>query len=156
MTPDNEAILIQEIRSDEGVRYTPYLDSRGIPTTGVGHNLNASPIPSGWSYPLTDDQVNHLLDSDLLNVYHDLDRNLPWWEQLCDVRQRVVANMCFQMGINGLIGFRKALISMRQGDYPTASQQMLASDWATQTPNRAKRLARMMLEGANYVEGESM
>lgn len=156
MTPENESILVQELRFDEGVRYTPYLDSRGNPTVGVGHNLNASPLPAGWTYPLTDDQVNQLMDADLLNVYHDLDRDLPWWEQLCDVRQRVMCNMAFNMGINGLMTFRNTLLAIRQGRYADAASGMKKSLWAQEVGDRAARLARMMLDGPNYVEGETM
>jgi lysozyme len=147
MNPDNEALLVQELRRDEGVRYTPYADTKGIPTVGVGHNLQASPLQPGWSYPLTDGQVNLLLDSDLLNVYHDLDRNLPWWSTLSDVRQRVICNMCFNLGMNRLLGFKNTLAAMRQGNYDAAADGMLNSAWASQVGERAQRLAQMMRTG---------
>lgn len=150
MNPSNEALLVQELRRDEGVRYTPYEDTEGIPTVGVGHNLRAAPLGAGWSYPLTDAQVDVLLDQDLLNVFHDLDRSLSWWAQLCDVRQRVLANMCFNMGINGLMTFRNTLSAMREGRYADAAAGMLQSKWATQVGARAKRLADMMVHGENY------
>jgi lysozyme len=156
MNPDNEALLIVELRRDEGVWYVPYRDTKGIPTVGVGHNLQASPLPVGWTYPLTDDQVNQLLDGDLQNVYHDLTRALPWWTDLNDVRQRVICNMCFNLGINRLIGFRNALIAMRQGKFSDAADEMLDSKWAREDvgigtpeePGRALRLANMMRKGA--------
>jgi lysozyme len=34
----NQALLEAELRRDEGVRYTIYADTMGIPTVGVGHN----------------------------------------------------------------------------------------------------------------------
>jgi len=150
MDPANESQLVQELRRDEGVRYVPYEDTMGIPTVGVGHNLRAAPIPAGWSYPLTDDQVNALLDQDLRNVYHDLNRDLPWWIQLCNVRQRVICNLCFNMGINGLLTFRNTLASVRQGRYADAKAGLLASKWATQVGARATRLADMMQQGEDY------
>jgi len=147
MKPSNEALLVKELRRDEGVRYTPYEDTKGIPTVGVGHNLQAAPLPAGWAYPLTDGQVNLLLDSDLLNVYHDLDRNLPWWQTLSDVRQRVICNMCFNLGMNRLLGFKNTLAAMRQGNYDAAADGMLNSAWAAQVGERAQRLAQMMRTG---------
>jgi len=147
MNQDNEAKLVEELRSDEGVRYVPYADTKGIPTTGVGHNLQASPLPAGWSYPLTDDQVNQLLSSDLANVFTDLDRDLPWWTDLNDVRQRVIANMMFNLGSNRLLGFKNTLAAMRQGRYDDASAGMLNSAWASQVGARAQRLAQMMRDG---------
>jgi lysozyme len=149
MNNENLQKLIAELRRDEGVRYVVYKDTAKPPkdTTGVGHNLEAKPLPAGWKYPLNDVQVNALLDDDLEDVFHDLDRNLPWWTDLNDVRQRVLANMCFNLGITKLLGFRNTLVAMRQGKYDAAADGMLASAWATQVKGRAQRLADMMRRG---------
>jgi lysozyme len=147
MNNENLQKLIAELRRDEGVRYSVYKDTKGIDTVGVGHNLQAKPLPPGWKYPLNDTQVNSLLDDDLEDVFHDLDRNLPWWTDLNDVRQRVIANMCFNLGIAKLLGFRNTLVAMRQGKYGAAADGMLASAWATQVKGRAQRLADMMRKG---------
>lgn len=147
MNPDNEAQLVVELRRDEGVRYVPYRDTKGIPTVGVGHNLQAAPLPAGWTYPLTDDQVNQLLRIDLTNVFSDLNRDLPWWTDLNDVRQRVIANMMFNLGSNRLLGFKNTLAAMRQGRYDDAAAGMLNSAWANQVGERAQRLAQMMRTG---------
>jgi lysozyme len=148
MNPDNEAQLVEELRRDEGVRYVPYRDRKGIPTTGIGHNLQASPLPAGWSYPLTDAQVDTLLASDLANVFSDLNRDLPWWTDLNDIRQRVVANMMFNLGSNRLLGFKNTLVAMRQGRWSDAADGMLNSAWASQVGARAIRLANMMRTGS--------
>jgi lysozyme len=147
MNPDNIARLVEELRRDEGVRYTPYADTKGIPTVGVGHNLQACPLPAGWSYPLSDDQVNTLLERDLANVFSDLNRDLPWWTDLNDVRQRVICNMQFNLGSTKLAGFINTLAAMRQGRYADAAAGMLNSAWASQVGARATRLAKMMKEG---------
>jgi lysozyme len=155
MNNENLQKLIAELRRDEGVRYSVYKDTKGIDTVGVGHNLQAKPMPAGWSCPLNDVQVNSLLDDDLEDVFHDLDRNLPWWTDLSDVRLRVLTNMCFNMGIGRLLGFKKALIAMRQGKFSIAADEMLDSKWAREDvgigtpgkPGRALRLANMMRTG---------
>jgi lysozyme len=147
MNNENLQKLIAELRRDEGVRYSPYNDTKGIPTVGVGHNLIAKPLPAGWKYPLNDTQVNSLLDDDIEDVFHDLDRNLPWWTDLNDVRQRVICNMAFNLGITKLLGFRNTLVFMRQGKYDAAADGMLASAWASQVKGRAQRLADMMRKG---------
>lgn len=147
MDPDNLALLVEELRFDEGVRYWPYRDTAGYLTVGVGHNLDASPLPDGWEYPLTDDLVDALLESDLQNVFDDLDNALPWWRDLTDVRQRVICNMCFNLGLTKLLGFKNTLAAMRQGRYADAARGMLNSAWASQVGNRAKRLAAMMQTG---------
>jgi lysozyme len=147
MNNENLQKLIAELRRDEGVRYSVYKDTKGIDTVGVGHNLQAKPMPAGWKCPLNDVQINSLLDDDLEDVFHDLDRNLPWWTDLNDVRQRALANMCFNLGITRLLGFKNALVFMRQGKYSQAADGMLASTWAGQVKDRAGRLADMMRKG---------
>ncbi|WP_250501978.1 glycoside hydrolase family protein [Caballeronia sp. AZ7_KS35] len=148
MRAENLQKLIAELRRDEGVRYSTYNDTKGIPTVGVGHNLQAKPLPTGWKCPLNDVQVNSLLDDDLADVFCDLDRSLPWWSDLNDVRQRVLANMAFNLGITKLLGFRNTLAAMRQGKFDAAADGMLNSAWATQVKVRANRLADMMRKGA--------
>jgi lysozyme len=64
--------------------------------------------------------------------------------------------MCFNMGIGRLLGFKKALIAMRQGKFSIAADEMLDSKWAREDvgigtpdkPGRALRLANMMRTGA--------
>lgn len=143
----NIALLEAELRRDEGVRYSEYLDTMGIRTIGVGHNMQASPIPPQWTQPLTDDQVNQLLSDDLTNVFAVLDYNLSWWRNLDEVRQRVVANMAFNLGSVKLLGFHNTLHCMQTGDYLGAAAGMAASAWAGQVGNRATRLISAMRSG---------
>lgn len=135
----DKKLLAQELERDERRVKTVYLDSRGIATVGVGRNLR--------DRGLSDDEIDYLLGNDITAVEQDLDRNLPWWRNLSEVRQRVLANMCFNLGINRLLGFKKMLGAVCGGDYHEAAAQMLNSTWATQVGNRAIRLATMMKEG---------
>ena len=143
----NLVLLEAELRRDEGVRYTRYLDSRGIPTTGVGHNLLAAPLPPSWTYPLTDAQVDQLLEQDLATTFAHLDAQLPWWRKLDEVRQRVVANMAFNLGVNRLLGFKNTLSARQRGSYSVAAAGMKASAWYSQVGARAQRLCQAMETG---------
>jgi len=143
----NLDLMDAELRRDEGVEYSPYNDTMGIPTVGVGHNLKVSPIPEGWAYPLTDAQVDQLLNDDLNIVFNVLDYNLGWWRNLDEVRQRVLANMCFNMGIATLLQFHNTLRAMQTGDYLGAAAAMSASAWAGQVGDRATRLISAMSSG---------
>ncbi|MGS1052020.1 glycoside hydrolase family protein [Burkholderia glumae] len=140
-------LLEAELRRDEGVRYSIYLDTAGIPTVGVGHNCQVSPLPTGWTCPLTDAQVNQLLANDIASTLAKLDRSLPWWRGMDEVRQRVIANMCFNLGIGTLLTFKNTLAAMQRGSYSVAAAGMLNSKWATQVGARATRLASAMETG---------
>lgn len=144
MDQTNLALLIAELRRDEGVRYVPYMDTTGHLSVGVGRNLTVSPLPAGWTYPLTDAQVNQLLTQDLQATFAQLDAKLPWWRTLDDVRMRVVANMAFNLGVTALLGFHNTLGAMQRGAYAVAAAGMLASTWARQVGMRARRLAYAM------------
>ena len=140
-----DPLLIQELRRDEGVRYSPYLDTKGIKTVGVGHNLEAHPLD--LTYPLTDEQVDKILADDLLVVFSGLDRKIGWWRNLSCARQRCIANMAFNLGVDGLLKFRRMILAVDRGHYDQAAREMLDSLWAKQVFNRAIRLAKMMADG---------
>lgn len=147
MDPTNEALLEAELRRDEGVRYVPYADSRGFQTCACGHNLDASPLPAGWTFPLSDDQVTQLLGMDLQVVFAALDANLPWWRQMDPVRMRVIANCCFNMGIGTLLEFHNTLLAMQRGAYAIAAAGLKASKWYGEVGARAQRLCQAMETG---------
>ena len=138
----NDPLLIAELKRDEGVRYEPYFDVVGIKTVGVGHNLKAKPL--GLIYPIDDAMVDRILALDIADVFEALDDHLPWWRALSEVRQRVLANMAFNLGIGGLLGFNNTLAAVKDERYAEAAKGMLASKWARQVGDRAKRLAEMM------------
>ncbi|WP_042298943.1 glycoside hydrolase family protein [Paraburkholderia kururiensis] len=143
----NLDLMDKELRRDEGVRYVKYLDTKGIPTTGVGHNLLASPLPAGWKFPLNDAQVDQLLDHDLTVTFAGLDLHLPWWRKLDEVRQRVIANMAFNLGVDKLLGFKNTLAAVQRGAYAIAAAGMKASAWYKQVGDRSVRLCKAMESG---------
>ena len=134
---DMIALQVDLIR-DEGKRNEMYTDSVGVPTIGIGHNLNN---------PISDHAVHVIFETDIREVLLDLDINLPWYRSMSDARQRAVANMCFNMGIAKLMEFHKALNALKSGAWEVAADEMLASKWAVQVGSRADRLAQMVRQG---------
>ena len=131
--------LREQLIRDEGKVLTPYRDSMGLLTIGVGHNLDA--------HGISDEVCDLLLTEDIARVEAGLRVRLPWARKLGDVRYAVVANMAFNLGLGGLMQFRKALAAMQAGDWTTAAAEMLDSRWAGQVGARATRLARQMETG---------
>lgn len=134
--------LEEQLRLDEGEVLHAYQDSRRLWTIGVGRLIDRrrgggiSPAESAM-----------LLANDLARVDAGLDRRVPWWRDLDPVRRAVLQNMAFQLGLDGLSGFVLTLVKVRQRDYEAAAAEMLRSDWATQTPERAHRLSVQMRTG---------
>jgi lysozyme len=135
----DKQLLIDELKHDEGTRLLPYLDTVQKWTIGTGRNLSDRGINMAES--------DFMLANDINLVMSDLNKNLPWWVNLTESRQRVLANMVFNLGIGKLLGFKNTLAYMKAGDYNKAADNMLKSVWAKQVGARADRLAKMMQEG---------
>lgn len=133
--------LIDDLIRDEGLRLKPYRDTVGKLTIGIGRNLDDVGISS--------DEAELLAQNDIDSVMADLDRALPWWRQMDDVRQRALANMAFNLGISRLIGFKNTLAYLKAGDYEAAAVGALDSKWAKQVGVRADRIAGMIRHGSH-------
>ena len=131
--------LIRHLIRDEGLRLKPYVDTVGKVTIGIGRNLTDNGISEGEAYAF--------LENDLDKVEEALDRSLPWWRGLDAVRQEVLQNMAFNLGIGGLLGFKNTLAAVRAGLWTNAARGMRASKWARQVGARAGRLASAMETG---------
>lgn len=75
-----------------------------------------------------------------------------WWRELDDVRQRVLLDMGFNLGVWGLMKFRKTLGHVQAHNFEHASIEMLDSKWAEQVGGRAKALSQMMRTGKDYIK----
>ena len=135
--------LTADLKRDEGFVPHAYQDHLGFWTIGIGHLIDKR---KGGG--ITERVANFILADDIANVETDLDRSLPWRTSLSEPRQRALANMCFQMGISGLLAFRMALTALEAGDYETAADEFADSLWAReQTPERASRVVELIRSG---------
>lgn len=112
-------------------------------TIGVGHTGPEVCKGLVWS----DELVGKTLDIDMANALRECVQNFPWFYKLDTVRQAVIANMCFQLGLPRLLKFKKMLAAVRDERYPQAAGEMMNSMWAVQTPKRAHRLSTQMRTG---------
>lgn len=136
--------LVEMLRHEEGVRYKPYQDHLGYWTIGVGHLIDPRKGAEWIEGPLTDAQVDALLEEDIATV----ERGLPeWMRDLDPVRYAIMVDMAFQMGVGGLLRFKNTLAHVRAGRYTQAAENMKKSLWYRQTPNRANRRIKEMITG---------
>lgn len=135
----DRAAMTRQLRLHEGERLKPYRCTAGKLTIGVGRNLEDRGI--------TAEESAYLLANDISREERELLRALPWVASLDEVRQRVLLDMSFNLGLVGLLTFENTLATIRAGDYSKAAAMMLDSRWARQVGQRAQRLSRMMATG---------
>ena len=126
--------LEKQLKEHEGFRGMPYNDKLGYPTIGYGTKL-----------PINEDEAELLMKHRLEQKRDELIIAMPFVYNLPDDKQKVLYEMSYQMGVDGVLLFKRMWSALKSGDFETASKEMLDSLWATiQTPERAERLAKIM------------
>lgn len=146
MTYDREA-LRAELTRDEGLRLTPYRDTLGHLTIGVGHLI----VPGETLTRLTPKQAQELLLTDIAIAERRLTNIFPQWVSLDDVRQRALLNLTFNLGYR-LASFKRFLHAAKAGDWDKAADHLTQSRWFKQVKTRAPRVVLMIRTGT--VQGE--
>lgn len=134
--------LIDQLRRDEGEVLHGYQDHLGFWTIGVGRLIDRR---KGGG--ISREESAYLLNNDIHKVDQALRSRLDWFARLDEVRQCALLNMGFQLGIDGLLEFKRTLAAVRDGRYAEAETYALQSKWAEQTPARARRVTRQLASG---------
>lgn len=136
---DTRHRLLAQLRADEGLRLKSYRDTMGKLTIGYGRNLDDRGI--------SEREAEMLLRADLHAAISDLRLRLPWVDELGPARHAVLIMMTFNCGVAGLLKFERMMAALDRRDYAAAATEMLASRWAIQVGDRARRLATQMRTG---------
>jgi len=91
--------------------------------------------------------LQHAYDAATTELYECLcnaPQLLHSWRTLSSVRQDVLVQMVYQLGLGGVTNFRKMLQNLNDGQFEAAAAEMLDSRWRQQTPLRAACLASRM------------
>lgn len=152
------ARLVASVKGHEGFRAEPYVCPAGRWTVGYGHNLEAHGLTGGqchfllrqgWLHlTITREGAEYLMGAQLARLERQCETHFDFWHALNDARQNVLVEMAFQLGFDGLRGFRRMLAALRRHDYAGAAREGLDSKWAREdSPARARRLMRQMEMG---------
>lgn len=142
--------LIRDLKREEGFRPYAYDDANGEPIvpgyTVVGHVTiwYGLCIEKGRVPPVPERIPAELLAHVAERKWSELMDRIPWVADLPADVQRALAQMAYQLGVDGVIRFRKMLAALERGDRATAAAEALDSDWAQQTPARAERVAALI------------
>jgi len=156
----DKSILIQKLIHHEGLVLQVYQDTLGIDTIGIGRNLEdrgitdeeledmgIADIDHVYEFGITEADAILLAENDVEIVEDELLRAHPCVGGLDAVRQLVLIDMAFNMGVPRLKKFKKMWAAIHDEDFTTASKEMLDSRWANQVKSRSTKLAHAMYSG---------
>ena len=138
--------LIAQLKRHEGVRSHAYKCSANMITVAVGRNIDEN-----GGLGLSVDEIEYLLENDIKRCKQEL-ISFPWFAEIDSVRQDALVNLCFNLGMTRLLGFKNALTAMSVGDYDKAADKFMDSRWAEQVGSRADEVCEMIRTG-RYGEG---
>lgn len=134
--------LMTQLGIDEGRRKKLYKDTATPPkwTIGVGRNIE--------DRGLRDDEIDLMLANDIDEAVGIACTLCPQYGKLDDVRQEVLVNMAFNMGMPKLSGFKRFFAALSEKNYSQAADEMKDSAWYRQVGDRAVRLVYAMRFGS--------
>jgi lysozyme len=157
----------------EGVRLTPYVDTLGNWTIGVGYNITARGYDAlekaagrkiaprdGMTEKvrITREEAIAVLRADIARLVQVVPIYFPEFNNLNEVRQRVVLDLAFNMGLKAL-GFKNCIAAVKARDWSKATRELYKSRWAYQVDDgpgghrgRCDRLGGMLLTGADATD----
>ena len=138
--------LREEIEYDEGNVEKIYLDHLGLPTFGIGHLVRESAPAHGWEVgtPVSNDRCVEAFNEDIKTVVSDCYKLYPDFDDLPEEAQRIIANMCFNLGYPRLSKFKGMKRGVDARDWQSAADEMVDSRWYRQVTKRADRLVERM------------
>ncbi|MEK9917821.1 MAG: hypothetical protein VW496_00370 [Pelagibacteraceae bacterium] len=156
----NRLQLISELKKHEGIVLHVYKDILGIDTIGIGRNLqdrgileeefetmSVSSMEEIYENGISEGDAIYLATNDIAIVEDELLKRHPCVENLDPVRQMVLVDMAFNMGVPRLCGFKRMWRNIHENLFHAASIEMLDSKWANQVKSRATKLAERMCVG---------
>ena len=156
----NAENFVNKLIAHEGLRLQVYKDTLGIDTIGIGRNLEDRGITKEeldwmdipnmdavYEYGITEADAMYLAKNDVQIVEEELVRAHPCVEELDAVRQLVLMDMAFNMGVPRLRKFTKMWNAVHEKKFDIAAKEMLDSRWAVQVKSRSTKLAHAMHHG---------
>lgn len=131
--------LEDQLIDHEGLELKPYRCTAEKLTIGVGRNIEDRGI--------TEDEARYLLKNDIKIVEDELLEKKPVVAGLDSVRQRVLVDMGFNLGIPTLLKFQNMWSAIEEEDFERAADEAMDSRWAKQVGRRAERLCQAMATG---------
>lgn len=128
--------LIESIKLNEGFRSKPYPDPL--------HGWDVPTFGHGLTY-ITESESEAIVIKRVESIREEIGRLKPVFKTLNIDRQNTLIEMAYQMGVSGLMNFKKMWTAIEAKNFSLAHNEALDSRWAKQTPSRAIRVAGGLL-----------
>lgn len=152
--------LYQMLKQDEGEELEIYKDTEGFWTIGIGHLVTKNPSIDEARRVLsfttgnrtgfcTREQSEQMFAQDVQKARVSIERSVlnDTYQKMDDARRMALVNMVFQMGLYGVLGFKKMVQHLQLRNWSSAAAEALDSKWARQTPSRARRVTTVLRTG---------
>ncbi len=151
-TYDCSWTIQQMVAFNEGSKPCVYKDSLGIPTIGIGFNLQRSDAAQkitalGLNFQniltgkicLSLDQITKLFNADLEHHSAGAKKCVSTFNQLPSCVQKVLIDMSFNMGPSALCSWPNFIKQLNNKDYAGAANNMKSTTWCSQVKTRCDR-----------------
>jgi lysozyme len=138
--------LRAQLIEHEGLKLHAYQDSLGFWTIGVGRLIDKR-----RGGRISHDEAMFLLDNDIAQCIGQLRAHLAWFDREDAIRQRALVDLAFNLGITGLLTFKRTLAAWARQDYDLAAVGLERSKWFTQVGRRGPRIVHMVRTGSEPV-----
>jgi len=131
-----------------------------IDTIGIGRNLRdrgitkeeleymgISGMEEVYKKGISEADARYMAMNDIRIVEKELVAVHPCVENLDAVRQMILVDMAFNMGVPRLCKFKKMWYAIHDSNFEAASFEMTDSLWARQVGNRAQEMAKQLETG---------
>ena len=143
----DDPLAVYKMYDTEG-NYRVYLDSKGKPTVGIGHLIdNTSPVKHlKVGDTISPAQAEELFNHDVEQKIKDVEKAIQKHPNLQYVDFEALVDVQFQMGNKVWELFDNTMKLIDAGKFLDASKEALVSDWAKQTPKRAKAFSDALID----------
>lgn len=136
------------IKEHEGVRYTPYKDSLGLWTVGVGHLIGDGKSPGPYAgRTLSENEVNTLFEGDYA-AHKKAAMRVPGFDKGNKNQQAALIDLTYNMGPSWHKKFPATAKSLGAGDFTGAAENLKNSLWYRQVGRRGATIVAMLASGA--------
>ena len=142
-------LALNLVKEAEGFYPNEYYCPSNRLTQGYGRNLEAHPLNDEEKLELNEDgSVSEFIATkwalkELDECEEKLSKNIIYQKQT-DVRKAVLLDMCFNIGYNGIMKFKKMWFALGNREYTQASDEIKNSAWYGQVGTRGKRNVKIM------------